>query len=335
MNKHRKTWMMCGVVALASIGSCKPAGKTGEQEAGAKNRIHAVGYLEPRDKLRRLSFQSYGVIAQVNEKIGEVVKAGDVIARLDDSVERSALGAAQAKLAVAEANRKLVLAGAHPDEIAALEAAFRSAGENEKYRIKERNRWDNLEDKRAISGTDRDAADFQAAFGTLQARQAEAAWNKAKHQVRDEDRQYLDASVKSANAEVEAAKVAVEQKILRAPVDGKVVEILLRQGEAVTVTLYEPVVLFAPSGNVDVRAEVDQNAIKELRPGLAAQVRMNGSKSWMGGKVRSIKPIMGRKSVFSRQSTERMDIQIIEVWIETDEPLAMPLGAEVDVEITP
>ncbi len=102
-----------------------------------------------------------------------------------------------------------------------------------------------------------------------------------------------------------------------------------------TPTLYEPIVLFAPAGEVDVRAEVDQNSIKDLQAGIVAQVKMNGDKNWISGKVRSIKPIMGRKSVFSREATERMDIQVIEVWIELDKPLGIPLGAEVDVEIMP
>ena len=34
-----------------------------------------------------------------------------------------------------------------------------------------------------------------------------------------------------------------------------------------------------------------------------------------------------------REATERMDVQIIEVWIELDKPLAVPLGSEMDMEI--
>ncbi len=192
MNQNRIAWIIVFTTAAGPLGACKPSAAGTDGKDKAKEAIHAVGYLEPREKLRRLSFQSHGVITQIHAKIGDSVKAGEVIARLDDAVEQSALTGAQAKLSMTEANRKLVLAGAHPDDIAALEAAT-----------------------------------FQAAFATLRVKKASAELGKANHQVRDEDRLLLDEAVKSACAEVVAAEVAMAQKTLKAPVDGKVVEIFL------------------------------------------------------------------------------------------------------------
>jgi len=42
---------------------------------------------------------------------------------------------------------------------------------------------------------------------------------------------------------------------------------------------------------------------------------------------------MGKKSVFSRQATERMDLQIMEVRIELETSPSWPIGLEVDLEI--
>ncbi len=100
------------------LGACKPSETSRSGTDKSKQTIHAVGYLEPREKLRRLSFQSHGVITQIHAKIGDNVKAGEVIARLDDLVEESALASAPAKLSKTEVSRKLVLAGAHPDDMA-------------------------------------------------------------------------------------------------------------------------------------------------------------------------------------------------------------------------
>lgn len=333
MKDYRIAWMIAGAIVAGLQGSCKPSETSGTEKVSAKETIHAVGYLEPREKLRRLAFQSYGVITEIHPKIGESVKAGDVIAQLNDGIERSALASAEAKLSMAEANRKLGLAGAHPSAIAAAEAAFASASEEERYRRHEVERMEGLADKRALSTADWDAAVFQSAFAASKAKEAAAFLEQMRNQVREEDSLLLDAEVIAARSEVAAAEEAVRQKQMIAPLAGTVAEIFLREGEAVSPSLYEPIILLAPAGAVDVRAEVDQNFAKDLRTGMVAQVRVNKEREWKLGKVRAVKPIMGRKTVFSREATERMDIQIIEVWIELDKPLAAPLGAEVDVEI--
>ena len=333
MKNYLIACLTSSAVLAGMLGGCKSK-DTNEKADERKISIHAVGYLEPRERLRRLAFQSDGVIAEIIPKLGDRVKQGEVIARLNDAIERGALATAQAKLAMAEANRKRVLAGEHPAAIAAAEAAFASASEEQRYRRQELERLNRLADKHAMSAADRDDAIFQSAFTTSKAEEASAIWERTKNQVREEDKQLLDAKVVSARSEVDAAAEAVRQKQLMAPIDGTVAEHFLHEGEAVSPSLFEPVMLLAPSGPVDVRAEVDQSFATDLRPGMAARVKLNGQPEWELGKVRAIKPIMGRKMVFSREATERMDVQIIEVWIELDKPLAVPLGSEVDVEIT-
>jgi HlyD family secretion protein len=42
---------------------------------------------------------------------------------------------------------------------------------------------------------------------------------------------------------------------------------------------------------------------------------------------------MGKKTVFSRVATERKDLEVIQVLVDLDEPLAAPVGLQVDVQV--
>jgi HlyD family secretion protein len=58
-----------------------------------------------------------------------------------------------------------------------------------------------------------------------------------------------------------------------------------------------------------------------------------GTRSYHGRSV-ALKAIMGRKTLFSRAATERKDVDVLQVFIETDQPLDVPIGLEVDVRIS-
>lgn len=69
-----------------------------------------------------------------------------------------------------------------------------------------------------------------------------------------------------AQAERVTAEEMLEQKILKAPVDGLVAEVFMEVGEAVSLSESKPTFLLAPAGPVDVRGEVDFSASTVARP---------------------------------------------------------------------
>jgi HlyD family secretion protein len=46
-----------------------------------------------------------------------------------------------------------------------------------------------------------------------------------------------------------------------------------------------------------------------------------------------VKTMMGKKTVFSRESAERKDLEVLQVFIEPDQPLDVPVGLKIDVEL--
>jgi HlyD family secretion protein len=318
------------VAASGILSSCKPA-EARREEPPAEPPIHAVGYLEPQGELRKLAFQRAGVITRVDHEVGSPVKAGTVLVQLDDRRERSQLMEAKAKLKLEESERDLALAGAHPDAIRAAEALCQATEVERDHREIERRRLEGLGDSGSVSEVDLAEAIFEARASAARAATAAAALAQLKNQVRPEDRNLLDSRVSAAQAEVVAAEALVGQASLAAPAEGTVVGIFLREGEAVSSSFNEPVILFAPAGPLEVRAELDEQFFSRIKVGNPAKIRCRDGSAAVAGRVREIKPVMGRKSVFSREATERMDLQIIEVRIELEDPPAWPFGLEVDV----
>src|SRR5262245_22854112 len=103
-------FLSVAIVAVFSI-SCAPK----EQHAGA---LQGVVELDER----ALGFEVGGRLTAVNVKRGAVVKAGDVLATLDDTLERTARESREAEARAAEAGVALLKAGSRPEEVRSMQA---------------------------------------------------------------------------------------------------------------------------------------------------------------------------------------------------------------------
>ena len=79
-------------------------------------------------------------------------------------------------------------------------------------------------------------------------------------------------------------------------------------------------------------AEIDESFWGQYEKGDRVTIRTSGGQH-TEGQVRLIKALMGKKNVFARSATERMDLKIFETWIELPEDKDWPVGMEVTVEI--
>jgi HlyD family secretion protein len=155
-----------------------------------------------------------------------------------------------------------------------------------------------------------------------------------RHSVRREDREVAEAAVAAAEARLGLGKRQVEDTILRASCDGTVLELLKREGEGSRLTDSEPVLIFGDLSQLLVRAEIDERFVTALQIGQQASVFGKGLRGrQFQGRVVLIKPIMGQKTVFSRSSTERKDLDIVHVLLEMQSDFSAPIGLEVDVKI--
>ena len=88
--------------------------------------VSASGKVLP-EQWANLSFRAGGPIVELKVQSGDTVKAGDLIARLDDVDAKLAVAQAEAALAVAQAQLAELKAGARAEQIAQAEQAVAQA----------------------------------------------------------------------------------------------------------------------------------------------------------------------------------------------------------------
>jgi HlyD family secretion protein len=91
--------------------------------------ISATGEVLPAQEAT-LGFRQSGQVLELLVEVGDEVQEGDVIGRLDDTVQASDVASAEAAIAVAQANLERVRTGARAEQIDEAEANLAAAGAN-------------------------------------------------------------------------------------------------------------------------------------------------------------------------------------------------------------
>jgi HlyD family secretion protein len=240
----------------------------------AKNRrsdsrqLSLYGNVDIRDV--NLSFRVGGKLAQVLRDEGDAVKAGEVVARLDDEPYRREVAQAKAQVDSLRARLALLEAGNRPQEIAQARASVREREvtlENAERLFK---RLDQLLKDKAVSTQDRDDAEAKS-------REAEARLKSGREQMalleagfRAEDIAQAKANLAQAEAALSAAELRLQDTAVATPSDGVVLTraqepgAMLQSGATVlTICLQKP---------VWVRAYIAEPELGRVHPGTKVRV---------------------------------------------------------------
>ncbi|MGE5298237.1 MAG: biotin/lipoyl-binding protein, partial [Acidobacteriaceae bacterium] len=121
---RRIIWLAIIILVVGGIGYkiVSSKNKTGSlltdtvKRLDLKQTVLATGELTSKTDLN-LSFKATGVVRRVNVAVNSKVKAGDVIANLEQKDQQAALTSARGSLASAQANYQRVLDGASNEEV--------------------------------------------------------------------------------------------------------------------------------------------------------------------------------------------------------------------------
>lgn len=136
--KRTILYAILGVVLIAAVVGAllwrsRVAGQPEEENRSAVVErgtmlvaVSASGTIEPQTRVS-LDFEAPGRVAEVAVEVGDPVKAGDALARLDTARLELQVKQSQAALALTEAQLAQLGAGPRPEEVAAAEANVRAA----------------------------------------------------------------------------------------------------------------------------------------------------------------------------------------------------------------
>lgn len=277
-----------------------------------------------------------GVVMAVEVKVGQDVKTGDPLFRIDDRELRAEVEVRRAALAVAEQQLERLRLQPRKEELPTFEARIAEAEASLEDERAQLAILEKVNDPRAVSETQlvRQRYAVRSAEARLLTARAQLALIKAG--AWEPDLAVAQAQIRSAQAALDAASTEVERRIVRAPIDGRVLQVNVRVGEfAAAGPLATPLMLLGRVDPLHVRVDVDEHEAWRVKPGARAVVFVRGNRELKApATFVRFEPFVVPKRSLTGESTERVDTRVLQL-IYSFDPAVLPVfvGQQVDVYI--
>jgi RND family efflux transporter MFP subunit len=165
---------------------------------------------------------------------GDTVKKGQVLARLDDREYLAQIAQAKANKMAAQARLNEAVAGSRPEEIQRAQAAVEQAEATVRTTQINLDRTNSLQKSGVLAKQALDEAQNAYDVAAAQAKVARENFALARLGPRKEQIELAQAQLAEAEASVRWLETQLDNTIIRAPVDGTVLDRLVEKGEMVT-----------------------------------------------------------------------------------------------------
>ena len=217
-----------------------------------------------------LGFRVPGKLAQVLRDEGDPVKAGEVVARLDDEPYRREVEEARSQVASLRARVALLESGSRPQEIAQARAMTSERKVSLENAARVYQRQEQLLTSKTVSTQERDDAEARYREAEARLRSAEEQLKLLEAGFRPEEISQAKADLQRAEAASSSAELRLQDTVLKSPSDGVVITRAHEPGAVVPAgATVLTVSLAAP---VWVRAYVHEPDLGRVHPGLKVRV---------------------------------------------------------------
>ena len=292
-------------LAIAGLAACS--------DPPPSNTLRVSGHVEATET--RLTPDAGGRILTFTLEEGDRVEAGQKILTLDPRDVELALDRARADRAQAEANLRLVMAGARAEDIrqaesqvSAAEADVSAAEAELTSAEQDLQRFETLltsnsgsRKQRDDAATRRDVAKDRLAATQSRVRASQQALARLKAGARKEEIEVARASVTAADAQIATLDKSLADTVLLSPVTGTVTEKLVEAGEVIAPRT--PVAVVANLEDAWADVFVPEPAVPRLRLGQPAQLFTDAGGAPIGGSVSYISP----KAEFTPRNVQTAD----------------------------
>ena len=307
-------WLVLLLLA-AGIGATMGSGAEGDprttQPAG--QAVAALGRLEPAGGVLRIGAPSQpdavsgAVLVAMHAERGQDVKAGQLLAELDTAA------VIRARVSESSADLETARRGAKAATSLAEEACVRAD-----VAARQARRKTELLAKGLASAEDADRAqgDAEAGAASCAARRSEASVAQSR--------------IAAAEAALARHRAELERSFIRAPVEGRVLDLHARPGELVGA---EGVLELGRVAEMYAIAEVYETDIRHVRPGQRARVTSAALPAPLSGTVERIRPKVHKMDEIGTDPAARKDARIVEVEVRLDDPAAAANLTHLQVEV--
>jgi len=299
------------ITVLSSCGD-KSANKKLEIEnttqAISLNHIVGIGKIIPENDIVQLSSPVNGIVEKIYRKENDTVTIGTIILELIHDLE-------DAK--VIQLNNELSTQSAQIKMDAASVTDYEAKVSNAK---KELQRLQDLLNKGAeMQQTVDDAStNLKSLNANLIRLKAAASLSESR--------------LKEIKANLKTAQIERDQKIIRSPINGKILELSVLVGGSVS--MQESFAQISPAGKTIAICEIDESNADKIIVGQKGWIRNVGSSDSLStGTIYFASSFLKKKSLFTDQSGEKEDRRVRTIKMMLDNPDKLLLNARVECVI--
>jgi len=297
--------------------------------------VAGAGLIEAKRENIPLGTLVAGVVTEVHVKRGDIVKKGAPLFRLDDRDLKAQLLVAEANLAAAEAQYERLKAAPQQGDIPTSEAAVAEARAHYVDADVAYRRSEALFERNAEAAQDRDHDRYAYLANKATLTRMEADLKRLKL-TWEKDKEVYRAAVMQARSQVESTRINLERLVVRALVDGEVLQVHVRPGQYAGLVWNEPLIVLGDIHELHVRVDIDEQDLPYFTIAARAVATLKGRPQ-----VRfpltyfDTEPYVIPKQSLTGSNTERVDTRVLQVLYALPKETSIPLyiGQQMDVYI--
>ena len=302
-------------------------------ETPFKNTVAGAGMVEPETENISIGTSLPGIVVEVMVKVGQRVKAGDPLFRIDDRDRKASLAVRKAMLEDAKAALERLESMPRPEELPAAEARVKEAKAD----------WDNWEQQ--VARREKLVAQHATSEEEFIARkkaaeQARERYNRAlgdynllKAGAWEPEKRVARSAVERERAQVQQVQTELERLTVCALVDGEVLQVNVRPGEYVGAPPGQALIVLGSCKQLNVRVDIDEYDIPRFVTAARARATLKGQPAeFFPLKFVRIEPYVVPKKSLTGDNTERVDTRVLQVIYAIDTTgKRLFVGQQVDV----
>jgi len=298
-------WVFCSC-GNSELKEKTTADKT--NKATAISQVVGIGKIEPENDIIQLSSPVNGIVRKMLKRENDTVSIGTPILELDHELEDGRVRQLKTEI------------NTQADQVKADEAGLGEYEAKYSNAVSEVQRLQRLlaagaETQQAVDNANTALKSYQSNLKRLQ---AGVAVSKSR--------------LEQSKAALQVAEIERNQKIIKSPVDGKLLELSALTGGSVDTR--QSLAQIGPLGKTIAVCEVDEMYADKVSVGQKAWIRNVGSPDTLSsGTVYLALSFLKKKSLFTDQAGEKEDRRVRTIKIMLDEPDKLLLNARVECVI--
>jgi multidrug resistance efflux pump len=300
-----------------------------------RHALAGAGTVEAQTENIAVGAPLAGVVAEVFAQPGQRVRAGTPLFRLDDRQLQAELKVRETALAVAEAQHSRQEQLPRAEELPPRAARVREAQANLLAQEDQLKRARESAHRQAVAVEELVRREQSVQMAREQLAQAQAEHDLLKAGAWEADKAISYASVLQARAQLEQTRAELDRLVVRALVEGEVLQVNVRPGEFVGAPPGQALVVFGDVRKLHVRVDIDEHDIPRFRPGAPARAMLRGNPGQeLSLTFVRVEPYVVAKRALTGGQRERVDTRVLQAVYALDPcPTPVYVGQQLDVFI--